>query len=251
MKPFVDNHFIRILVWSVCAFLAQTVYGGDSVPRAQTADTPFVKVPHRPQSIACNACHSEDSWKNLKPSIEFDHNKTGFALRGAHGKAPCAACHANGQFGSAIRECSACHQDPHQSQLGLDCRQCHTEQAWIPSTFRHSGQVMIMTGAHRGLDCGECHNNLRTFALPNIHDCSDCHKVTGPSHQRYRGFGDCRACHDQENWNDFPHYDGWLPLLGHHRVSCEDCHPQSPTNYKTTNCSLCHGSRIPGQGGGR
>lgn len=63
----------------------------------------------------CSSCHNVEHWK---PSV-FDHDKrTEFALKGAHAKVACAACHKNVQMANGKpvlfykptpKSCAACH----------------------------------------------------------------------------------------------------------------------------------------------
>jgi hypothetical protein len=207
------------------------------------SDTPYVKIPHKAFQIPCESCHTTDSWTVLKKQIEFDHTQTGFILRGAHVTTGCANCHGEGRFNTSVRECYACHHEPHQGQLGTDCQRCHNTDAWTPSIFTHD-QTFFMMGAHRGLDCADCHRNLMTYKMPNVNNCADCHnpRVTVPRHSQYEMLGDCRACHSLDAWNDYPHLDTWFLLTGNHRLSCESCHWSAPASYITYNCSRCHNS---------
>lgn len=213
------------------------------------ADTPYVKIPHKPFDIPCDACHTTTTWKILKSKIEYDHTKTGFPLVGAHLQTACSQCHGGGMFRSAIRECFVCHADPHQAQLGLECERCHTEYAWAPSIFKHEDQNLFMFGAHKGLDCAGCHKNLITFAMPNVQECGDCHIPLGATtdHNAYKSIGDCMACHNMNGWSNYPHADEWFSLTGHHRRSCETCHKQIP-NYTTYTCRDCHRFDHKGEG---
>ncbi len=205
------------------------------------ADTPYVKIPHKNFEIPCESCHTTESWKILKKDIEFDHSRTGFALKGVHKTTSCTQCHSEGRFNTTARPCYTCHADVHQGQLGQDCERCHTEEAWVPSTFTHTDQTFVMVGAHKALDCADCHKDLITFKMPNIQDCGDCHRPIGATskHREYEQMGDCRLCHSLTAWDDYPHYDGWFSLRGHHRRSCETCHKDAP-NYTTYTCRDCH-----------
>jgi len=213
-------------------------------------DTPFVKIPHKTFDVPCEACHTTESWKILKTKIDFDHGKTGFALRGAHQLTSCTQCHAGGKFNESVRECYICHNDPHQKQLGVDCERCHNENAWAPSIFVHDDQTFFMFGAHKGVDCGACHKNLITFKMPNVNECGDCHVAIGAmtDHNQYKAIGDCLACHNLNGWGNYPHLDEWFSLTGHHRQNCERCHKQTP-NYTTYTCRDCHDFDHKGQGG--
>jgi NMD protein affecting ribosome stability and mRNA decay len=90
----------------------------------------------------CITCHSMNAWK---PST-FDHNKTAFALLGAHQTADCASCHKNGQFKGLTTNCYTCHLAEYsrsttanhvKAQFSHDCTACHTMNVWKPSTFDH------------------------------------------------------------------------------------------------------------------
>jgi len=208
---------------------------------ASPVDTPLVKIPHNSLSLPCEGCHTTESWKILKATIEFDHTTTGFPLRSSHASATCSRCHSGGRFNQTVRLCQSCHADPHQRQLDSDCERCHTESAWSPSIFTHDEQTFFMTGAHRGLDCASCHKNLTTFRMPNVNSCGDCHVPVGAmtDHNRYKAIDDCFACHTLNAWDNYPHLDEWFSLVGHHRRSCERCHKQIP-NYTTYTCRDCH-----------
>ncbi|MHB1686533.1 MAG: cytochrome c3 family protein [Ignavibacteriaceae bacterium] len=61
----------------------------------------------------CENCHGFDNWKPVK----FDHEKTGFPLKGAHEKVPCSGCHkevnVNGNLFIKYKmeefKCASCH----------------------------------------------------------------------------------------------------------------------------------------------
>lgn len=207
------------------------------------SDTPFVKIPHKQFEFPCEVCHTTDSWKVIKSQLNFDHVRTGFPLRGAHERANCQGCHSGGKFNTSIRECAVCHKEPHQGELGSDCERCHNEEAWAPSTFNHNDQIFLMIGAHRGLDCADCHRNLITYKIPNVNQCADCHKVIGapPRHTQWEAEGgDCIACHNMNAWDDYPHLDAWFSLTGHHRQSCETCHKDGHAFLIPAVCTDCH-----------
>lgn len=234
----------KIVLWSLMVWSsAGSFLIGQNVDfaRATAVDTPFVKIPHKTFAIPCEACHTTESWKLLKSTVDFDHTKTGFVLRGAHAATSCAGCHRGGLFNATVRECLACHPEPHRGQLGADCQRCHSEEAWVPSRFVHDEQSFVFLGPHRALDCADCHHDLLTFKMPDINRCADCHRATGvqPAHAQWELLGDCSACHSQSAWDAYPHYDGWFSLTGHHRRSCETCHRQAP-DYSTYTCRECH-----------
>jgi nitrate/TMAO reductase-like tetraheme cytochrome c subunit len=62
----------------------------------------------------CESCHNSNKWR---PSL-FDHEKTGFALKGGHENVSCSACHALKKEVSGLdvlyykptpKNCEACH----------------------------------------------------------------------------------------------------------------------------------------------
>ena len=57
----------------------------------------------------CSVCHSTASWTK----VTFDHEGTGFPLRGRHATVSCSACHASSDFRGAVpTNCAACHIAP-------------------------------------------------------------------------------------------------------------------------------------------
>lgn len=247
MKPVILITLVSVLIgWNEAQF---SFHPDSSSLASLLPDTPRVNIPHKTFDVPCEACHTTESWKILKPDIDYDHARTGFPLIGAHLQIACSACHAGGKFSATVRECYMCHADPHQAELGVDCERCHNETAWAPSIFTHDDQTFFMTGAHKGLDCASCHKNLITFKMPAIRECGDCHVPLGATtdHTRYKIFGDCLACHNLNAWDNYPHLDEWFSLTGHHRRSCETCHRQAP-NYSTYTCRECHDFDHKGEG---
>ena len=74
--------------------------------------------PHADQfgsrALQCDSCHNSNKWR---PSL-FDHEKTGFPLKGGHESVACAACHTlkkqvNGNevlfYKPTPKTCEACH----------------------------------------------------------------------------------------------------------------------------------------------
>ena len=159
--------------------------------------------PHQGQFAAqtmaaddCAACHTTDSFAKIR----FDHNRDSrFPLTGAHGKAPCAACHR----GEVIRpgttqtirykplatSCASCHLDEHRGQFsrangrseqreargadvsgaraagnGKDCSFCHGTDSFKKSSFTHQDRrytTFALAGKHSSLPCGSCHRPVQ------------------------------------------------------------------------------------------
>lgn len=153
------------------------------------------KDPHKGQfGRQCQECHIEKNWKLTK---DFHKN---FTLTGIHYSLDCAECHSDGRKLSGLsQQCLTCHQkdDIHNGMLP-NCKECHTQHFWEASQFRHSLTKFPLRGAHRTLECAECHTNgvykglnsscvschLTDFqAYPTPHtsgntNCTDCHKNT-------------------------------------------------------------------------
>jgi hypothetical protein len=153
--------------------------------------------PHEPgiagaDPLKCESCHTARSWKDLRA---FDHDRTRFALLGAHRTLACTECHRPSvtagfraiAFHDTPAACIACHEDVHGGQFGpsgdAGCSQCHALVAWRPSIFNHEKQSHFsLKGAHEAVPCRDCHTQTeqldgRTVVIyrkaPSV--CSDCH----------------------------------------------------------------------------
>ena len=142
----------------------------------------------------CQDCHSEKKWSTTK---DFHKN---FTLIGVHHMLTCTECHQGGKKLSGLsQQCLACHQkDDIHNGLLPNCKSCHTQHFWEASQFKHSITKLPLRGAHRTLECAECHTNglykglsstcvtchLNVYlANPGPHgtgntNCTDCHKNT-------------------------------------------------------------------------
>lgn len=89
--------------------------------------------PHSGQlSQGCDDCHLADRWR----LVRFDHDRTGWPLRGRHFMAPCASCHTAQRWVGLVDECWDCHaNDAARGKAknasahpfgALDCAACHT-----------------------------------------------------------------------------------------------------------------------------
>jgi nitrate/TMAO reductase-like tetraheme cytochrome c subunit len=174
------------------------------------------------------------------------------------------------------RSCTACHTDPHHGEFRermearrpdgtvAGCEACHSTATWKRLTrFDHSATRFPLLGAHRGVECVDCHRppnlertlrNVDYRAAPK--QCSGCHADphAGQFAARKEVF-DCSSCHDSARWkpSQFDHDRRTpFPLEGaHRRVPCADCHKQARTVdgrtvvfYKPTprECKACHGT---------
>ncbi|MBZ5613216.1 MAG: hypothetical protein LAO23_04335 [Acidobacteriia bacterium] len=149
----------------------------------------------------CEACHSTKNWQDI---TRFDHDRTRFALLGAHRAVACIDCHrppnlemklTNVDFTQAPTKCEECHSDIHGRQFAkaggdTPCADCHNTAKWKPSLFDHDKRTAFaLAGAHKNVRCADCHKLLREvegkqvlFYKPTPKDCRDCHG-TNPKFQ--------------------------------------------------------------------
>ena len=187
----------------------------------------------------CQSCHPDHrgvdfvivDWEGGRNA--FDHQKTGWPLKGAHGKVRCDACHqrpliADGAirrmlekeprrttFLGAPARCDGCHFDEHRGQLARECQRCHNETAWKPPpAFNHQTTDYPLRGKHRDVACAKCHptatdDDFVAGALPRPraatfmqmkpieHDtCESCHD---DPHKGTLG-PNCAGCHSEAGW---------------------------------------------------
>lgn len=150
------------------------------------------KDPHKGNfGKSCHECHSEKSWKSTK---DFHKN---FTLSGVHYSLECGECHKDGKkLAGLSQQCIGCHQkDDIHNGSQPNCKNCHTQQFWEVTSFRHSLTRFPLRGAHRVIECSECH-------------------ISGI----YKGLSNtCVSCHLSDfNANPTPHTSG--------NTNCTDCH---------------------------
>ena len=122
----------------------------------------------------CAVCHSDHHGRNFDmirlDKKKFNHNLTGFALKGEHAKQECAACHTperikdpvlkkrKGTFLGLSQNCLSCHDDYHQGHLSKNCTECHNFTSWKNATgFDHNKTRFPLLGKHRTVKCIDCH----------------------------------------------------------------------------------------------
>jgi hypothetical protein len=213
-----------------------------------------------PQSATtdCDGCHVERRWAEVR----FDHDKTTFALEGAHTRTNCDACHRTGFRAAVPNTCAGCHRDRHAGTLGLHCEGCHNETEWRAVLFSadsHSATRFPLVGKHGAIPCQDCHGNLRdqTFS-PTAVACLSCHrtnydraKTTSIDHATAGFSTECQSCHD--TWSFFPArfqaHDACFQLSsGAHRgIRCLQCHTRvaglaltGTCATQNTTCVSCH-----------
>lgn len=191
----------------------------------------------------CNDCHTTQSWK----IFDFDHDKTDFALHGAHNKTPCSSCHLNQRYKDTPKVCVNCHalDDVHNGANGKKCESCHGEEKWTESHFDHNRKTDFkLRGKHAVVSCTACHIDPVKDKKPDM-DCFSCHKNDDSHHGRYGE--DCKSCHSEKSWKRgrFDHQSNTdFPLRGRHeKLNCSACHQgHIKQENLSVDCFSCHRS---------
>lgn len=153
------------------------------------------KDPHKGNlGPRCQECHIEKDWKVTRT---FHKN---FTLTGVHYTLACAECHKDGRkLAGMSQQCYTCHQkdDVHSGTLP-NCKECHTQHLWELSRFKHSLTRFPLRGAHRTLDCMECHKNGVYNGLNS--QCVSCHLADYNANPipEHNGNLDCAQCHHNQ-----------------------------------------------------
>ncbi len=231
----------------------------------------------------CEACHKDHKgvgydlmgWSAMKGGEKgFDHDLTGWPLKGKHIQTDCAECHKtrNKQglkvFMGTDRLCgsSGCHgnDQPHKFERKdmLACERCHNESVWKPSKtnlqFNHDDRKdagMPILGSHKDVTCAKCHPKS-VFNLPfsDADRCgnSGCHVSVHDGHLFGAKGKDCEWCHSPTFKNfkqlygkDMPFFDHQertrFNLGAHNKLKCYDCHTKALGERKPEdNCEVCH-----------
>jgi nitrate/TMAO reductase-like tetraheme cytochrome c subunit len=200
----------------------------------------------------CDACHSTAAWR----PASLNHDQTAFPLTGAHRGVGCERCHVGGRYKGTSTECFACHQadyqrttNPSHSGGGFPttCQSCHSTNAWKPANFNHDTSGFPLVGAHRSVDCAQCHPGGRYRGTPS--DCYSCHRTdydrtNNPNHAASGFPTNCTSCHSLNGWRPatFDHDSRNFPIYsGRHRgvwSNCTDCHAAG--NTRVFSCTDCH-----------
>jgi hypothetical protein len=221
------------------------------------ARPPALRAPAPPDVTRCSACHVVTGWA----AVRFNHDPTGFPLRGQHQQVRCRDCHAH-DFTTRIADtCSGCHRDRHGGELGVRCESCHEERSWRPlfQADAHRRTAFPLTGKHGLIPCQECHGNMRDRAFTRAPlACVGCHRadydrtrLTALDHAAARFGTECQGCHDTNRFAgaNFPGHDACFRISrGPHRgISCLKCHTASSVsttigtcNSNTAACTGCH-----------
>ncbi len=195
---------------------------------------------------SCGDCHNMDNWTGA----HFDHNKTAFALSGAHVAVSCGGCHLGGRYKPTPKTCIGCHatDDAHRGERGEDCGKCHTTAAWKDARFDHEKETgFALLGHHSKIDCAGCHRS-GNFKDKIPKDCYGCHKADDSHAGRFGG--KCDSCHGNDEWRPVK-YDHLartrFALLGvHAKLDCHVCHTANvETQRLGTQCVACHRAANP------
>src|SRR5216684_2183868 len=242
--------FSRSLLYFGMFFLALAAYA--QAPQRPT-QKPATRNPHGALNVPCENCHTSLSWKPIRSIPEFDHDKTGYPLRGMHEKVQCNQCHVKLVFANVGQKCSDCHADIHRGQLGANCESCHTIKGWKVSVaaIRDHQNRFPLIGAHAAVDCESCHKGAATGQFQGLStQCYSCHATeykgtVNPNHVATGFPTRCEQCHNTNSWSNakFDHSSTGFPLRNAHadppRV-CQDCHTNNNFNLTTTACVSCH-----------
>ncbi len=187
----------------------------------------------------CAACHKEHFGVDFDvlhlDTLVFDHERTGYPLKGLHADAGCRGCHVPDFVSDpAVRTfkaehdalartylglgttCVRCHQDadPHRSQFeDRGCDDCHETSGWDEAPgFDHQNTRYPLTGAHRRVECVGCHEPLPAADEGRLSGAAGAGRA-GSGALRFIpvAFSSCTSCHDD-------------PHAGSMRGRCESCH---------------------------
>jgi hypothetical protein len=258
----------------VLVAIAATAAGQPAAPRV-TPGAP-ASLAMRPGSahggfvddMDCSACHTTDGWALAARAgaSGFDHDRTGFPLRGAHVQRRCTDCH--GGAAKPRASCDSCHRDPHNGRHDGTCAECHAQVAWSDTRAldEHRRTRMPLTGRHAALDCTACHRRSGERAFSDTPtDCYACHRARyhgaelHPVHDGSSGDAafprECGRCHRTSAWTPAVvdpstqlralartgGHDAWFVLSngGHRTVACDACHPDARRS-KLVRCDGCH-----------
>lgn len=125
--------------------------------------------------------------------------------------------------------CIKCHED-HKGRQG----QTTTDAAL--KAFDHSTTGFDIEGAHKNLECADCHESPLSQMAGN---CGGCHQ---DPHENKLG-PSCQKCHNNDSWTE-----GLKSLKehevdtdgGHAELKCLDCHSDGAHLEKEVGCESCH-----------
>ena len=152
---------------------------------------------------ACEACHTPEYNQVQDPN----HVALMFPLN-------CKLCHGTSSWEGAhfnhsgiTQACVDCHLaeyqntgNPNHGTAGFptSCQNCHNTKSWMGAVFNHS--FPINSGAHKKLDCTDCHTNPSSYVQ---FSCLTCHEHSqskmNNKHEEVSGYvyqsNACLSCH--------------------------------------------------------
>lgn len=230
----------------------------------------------RVKSQNCFECHSEHHGRNFDmvrfDTNNFNHNRAGYRLEGAHANIDCRECHNSSNitdnnlkndpdtYLGLDQKCLSCHDDFHQGTLPTDCLQCHNMEGFTPVVkFNHETADYKLRGKHILVDCKECHQTtvqngkeIQQFSGLAFNDCKACHQDVHNGNLP----GQCKQCHVENGFDifmgtgNFNHSLTDFDLNGSHKsIDCFACHAnttnvtavfQDRSTVAEENCVACH-----------
>lgn len=212
----------------------------------------------------CAQCHNENSFEIFIGANRFNHNSTGFKLRGKHRKVDCFECHQKSsdparlfqdKAGISENQCIKCHEDQHDGRFGTNCTDCHKETSFFDlknmDQFDHNLTDYPLQGNHLKVDCKECHEESYSEEIAH-NKCSGCHEDYHNGEFSKNGLTpDCVECHSVIDGFDVTHYtlekhnESEFPLEGAHLATpCFECHLSDSEEWKFSDmgesCTECH-----------
>ena len=221
---------------------------------ATPAKPPTVANPHGDIRIACETCHTAESWTTMRKPSLFDHATTGFPLEGMHVQTACKDCHTSKIFSRVATSCADCHRDVHQGRNGLRCQDCHVPVRWVDrsdAVRRHASTTFPLKGVHALLECTRCHVGQDEAHVSRVSsECASCHATEyaatkNPDHAAAGFSQQCETCHDagRATWGGvgFDHAKTGFALTGAHRpLVCSTCHTSGQYSGLSPSCYACH-----------
>jgi len=227
-----------------------------STENPQNVGGPHAKVtnPHGPIAIPCQNCHTYTSWRPIRAIPEFNHDTTGYPLRGMHAKVDCSQCHTSLVFKNVSKACADCHADIHRRQFGAKCESCHTVKGWqvsIKAIQDHQNRFPLV-GAHALVECEECHKNAAAGQFQGLSTaCYSCHQkdflTPVIDHVSANFPTTCQSCHTMDSWfgASFDHlkYTGFALTGMHATLACTACHINNVYKGTPATCYACHSTQ--------
>lgn len=187
---------------------------------------------------SCSSCHTTTAWRLFQP-LPSGH----LSLKGGHSKLACLDCHTAATRPAHDRQCVDCHGTNHG---GLrNCQECHAPATgWEPKPGWSHSDFFVLRGAHKSLECAQCHKNDRFAGTPQV--CVGCHG------KKHGGLSDCAGCHTTSAFvpSTFRHSSVFTLTGAHDDLKCSRCHPDRAfarvVGGGSHACVACHGPQHGG-----